>query len=230
MSTVLEIRNAIERLTSDERQSLSDWLLGWDEDTHQVREPAAAYKVATKLLSVEEYLEFEMASDVRHEYVYGVLYAMSGVSRQHHDIASNLFVALHGHLRGGPCRPYITDFKVRLEINNADILYYPDVMVACGTDGVDHDYFLSNPKLIVEVLSPSTEKIDRREKRLNYLQIRTLEEYVLVSQRKLEITSYRRSDQWSPQVIVGLESAMDFRSIGLSVPLAQIYEDVEIHA
>lgn len=177
------------------------------------------------LLSVEDYLKFETEGLVKHEYIGGRIHAMAGASEQHNLIALNIASALHGHLRGGPCRAHIADFKVRLEINREDILYYPDVMVSCVREGVEK-YYLRYPKLIVEVLSDSTETIDRREKLINYRQIPTLEEYVLVAQDKPEVTLLRRDDGWKPTLITALESPAEFRSIGLSLPLARIYEQV----
>ncbi|MSU49909.1 MAG: Uma2 family endonuclease [Opitutus sp.] len=177
------------------------------------------------LLSVEDYLMFEAESQVRHEYIGGRIHAMAGASEQHNLIAGNIHAAFHGHLRGGPCRAYIADFKVRLEINREDLFYYPDVMVSCVRDGLEK-YYLRHARLLVEVLSDSTEVIDRREKLINYPQISTLEEYVLVAQDKPEVTLLRRSEGWKPVVVSSLGGAVEFRSIQLSMPLAAIYERV----
>lgn len=119
----------------------------------------------------------------------------------------------------------MADFKVRLEINREDIFYYPDVMVACQRVGVEHDY-LRYPTLLVEVLSPSTENIDRREKLLNYPQISTVEEYVLVAQETREVTIHRRAEDWAPRLLTAPADVAEFRSIKLSLPLARIYEGV----
>jgi Uma2 family endonuclease len=120
----------------------------------------------------------------------------------------------------------MADFKVRLEINREDIFYYPDVMVACQRVGVEQ-YFLRYPTLVVEVLSPSTEMIDRREKMINYAQIPTLEEYVLVAQDAMEITLHRRSERWAPHVLTSAEALAEFRSIRLTLSLEQIYAGIE---
>jgi Uma2 family endonuclease len=119
----------------------------------------------------------------------------------------------------------MSDFKVRLEVNREDIFYYPDVRVACGRDGVER-YFLRQPALIVEVLSPSTENIDRREKLLNYPQIESLEDYVLVAQETREVTLHRRAEGWAPRVVTAADAVVELRSIGLTLPLARIYEGV----
>ena len=101
-------------------------------------------------------------------------------------------------------------------------------MVACGPHADIR--FCTNPRLIVEVLSPSTERTDRREKASNYRQIPSLEEYVLVTQRKAEVTICRRSDHWAPLILSSLEDTVEFRSIELSLPLGQIYEGVLAHS
>jgi Uma2 family endonuclease len=119
----------------------------------------------------------------------------------------------------------MVDFKVRLEINREDIFYYPDVMVACQRIGVEL-YYLRYPTLLVEVLSPSTENIDRREKLLNYPQISTVEEYALVAQDSREVTVHRRAEDWAPKILTGADAVAEFRSIKLSLPLARIYEGV----
>jgi Uma2 family endonuclease len=172
---------------------------------------------------VEEYLRLEERGRERHEYINGVVHAMSGASEPHNVISLNLAAAFHAHLRGGPCRAYIADFKVRLEINREDIFYYPDVMVACERAGVEK-YYLRYPTLVVEVLSPSTKTIDRREKLLNYPQIETVEEYVLVSQNEYGVTIHRRSEKWAPTCLDSPEAIADFRSINLRLPLSRIYE------
>jgi Uma2 family endonuclease len=128
--------------------------------------------------------------------------------------------------RGGSCRVYKSDFKLRLQIDQRNLFYYPDIMVACGREGVASHY-LHYPKLIVEVLSPSTQSIDRREKFLSYKQISTVEEYVLVAQDSEQIAIYRRAERWVPQVRTGSDSLATFQSIGLTLPLRRIYEGVQ---
>ena len=232
MNSLDDIKTAIQRLAVHDRQILQSWLVAsfsYDTDMlgDRVEEPAAAYGASAERqrLSVDEYLEFEANSEHRHEYIDGTVYAMSGVSENHELIAGNLFAAIHGHLRGGPCKPYKSDFKLRLRIEQKDLFYYPDVMVACGREGVTSHY-LHHPKLIVEVLSPSTESIDRREKFLTYQQIATLEEYALASQDTAQITIYRRAEKWAPRVHTDSDSFATLQSIGLSLALGQIYEGV----
>jgi Uma2 family endonuclease len=223
MSKLDDIKSAIQQLSAYEHSMLQSWLMLGG----RVAEPALAYgtPVEQRRLSVEEYLEFEERSEHRHEYIDGAIDAMSGVSENHDLITGNLFAAIHGHLRGGPCRPHTSDFKVRLKIDQRDLFYYPDVMVSCTREGVDTHY-LQYPKLVIEVLSPSTESIDRREKFLSYKQVATVEEYVLASQNTAQITIYRRAENWTPQVLSGLDAVAVFQSIDLSLALRLIYERV----
>jgi Uma2 family endonuclease len=230
VKNIEELQEAIRQLSSVGRETFADWLrdLIIDED-YRVAEPAAAYgaRVERDLMSIEEYLKFEEGTPIRHEFVAGEIFAMSGGSLEHELIAGNLFAAFHAHLRGSPCNSFMRNFKLHLEVNASKFFCYPDVMVACGPRADIR--FCTNPRLVVEVLSPSTEHTDRREKASNYRQIPALEEYVLVAQRMTEVTIYRRSEHWAPLILSSLEETAEFRSIELSLPLGQIYEGVVVH-
>ncbi|MFZ5593584.1 MAG: Uma2 family endonuclease [Pseudomonadota bacterium] len=179
--------------------------------------------VKTKLhpISVEEYLEGEQRSDIRHEYISGHVYAMVGATARHNLIASHLHVALGSHLRNGPCRIFQSDMKVRID----DIFYYPDLMVTCGNFDLAALY-LTNPVLIIEILSESTEHIDRREKRLAYQGIESLKEYVLAAQDKMEIEVYRRvPDGWEIERF-GKGDELHLEAVDLKIPLAEVYAGV----
>src|SRR5919198_5223972 len=130
--------------------------------------------VPVRRLTVEEYLDFENRSEVRHEYVDGFVFAMVGESKRHNRIIQNFTIALAAHLKGGPCEFYTQ--AVRLWVEPARAFYYPDVVVTCDpTD--DDEYRVERPVLAIEVLSPGTESTDRREKRLNYSKLDSLREY-----------------------------------------------------
>jgi len=177
-------------------------------------------------LSVADYLAGEEASQVRHEFIDGEIHAMSGASEAHNTIALNIAGALRPRLRGGPCRVYMADFKVRLEVARRDIFYYPDVVVSCHPSGIERQY-LRLPTLIVEVLSPATESIDRREKKMSYEQAATLEEYVIVAQERREVTVYRRAEGWRGETHPAANATVEFRSLKQSLTLTEIYEDVK---
>jgi Uma2 family endonuclease len=177
-------------------------------------------------ISVDEYLTGEQRSEVRHEYLGGDVYAMAGSSTDHNLISSNLLVALRSHLRGTPCQVFMVDVKVRLEVAGEDIFYYPDLMVAC--DPRDRDpYFKQFPKILIEVLSEATERTDRREKFLSYIQIPTLEEYVLVAQDRREVTVFRRGNQWRPEVQREAVGSFHLNSIDLTLPFDLAYEGLK---
>ena len=225
MNTLQDIQQAIDRLSPAERYSIATWILDSRDSGDHVAEPAPAYNTAPeiRLLSVEDYLELEMNATTRHEYVAGEIFAMCGVSTAHNLIALNVYSAFRNHLHGGPCKAFVSDVKVRLKIKMDEFFYYPDVMVACGHEGVEK-YFLRNPKVIIEVLSPSTEGTDRREKFMNYRRIPTLEEYILIAQDTPEVTLYSRCTEWKPTVLTALEAVGQIQSLGLSLPLAQVYD------
>jgi Uma2 family endonuclease len=225
VNPIQDIQQAIDRLSPAERHSIAMWILESRGPGDHVAEPALAYNTPPeiRLLSVEDYLEFEMNATTRHEYVAGEIFAMSGVSAAHNLIVGNVYSAFRNHLHGGPCRTFFTEFKVRLKIKMDEFFYYPDVMVACDREKVE-TYFLRNPKVIVEVLSPSTEGTDRREKFINYRRIPTLEEYILIAQDAAEVTIHRRSAEWKPTVLTALSAVGEIESIGLSLPLARVYD------
>ncbi len=180
-------------------------------------------------ISPEEYLEAEQWRDVKHEYVAGRTYAMVGTSGAHNLIAGNLYTALRAHLRGRSCRAFIADLKVKIE--PAHVFYYPDVVVSCDThDLAPAARVLSRPILIVEVLSPTTERTDREEKLHNYQKLESLQEYVLVAQNLAEVRVYRRTGpDWNVQSFAEGEQVR-LAAVDLTLPMAAVYEDVDFPA
>lgn len=145
-------------------------------------------------VSVDDYLAGERTANVRHEYVDGELFAMTGANRRHNAIAVNLTRLLANHLIDGPCRVATADMKVRPAIGTR--FYYPDLVVCCN-DAADEpdDHVETRPTFIIEILSASIEQSDRREKRIDYQSIESLQEYVLVAQDTREISVYRRDGE-----------------------------------
>jgi Uma2 family endonuclease len=174
-------------------------------------------------MTVDECLEFEEQSPIRHEYVNGSIYAVTDSSVAHARIAGELLSAVGGHLRGGPCEPFSVNLKLLIQTDTDEIFYYPDMVVACEREHWGPNY-VRNPKLVAEILSPSTHHIDLREKAMTYRRIASLEEYVVLAQDDHQVTVHRRAEKWRPQSYSGPQAKVEFRSIGLSVPLAQIYE------
>lgn len=174
-------------------------------------------------LSVEEYLEGERDAEVRHEYVAGQAYAMAGASARHNRIAGNIFTRLNVHLDGADCEPFMSDMKVRV---SPDLFYYPDVFVACDPPGGD-PYFRTEPRLVVEVLSPSTERADRREKLAAYRDCPSVQEYALVSQDGALVELHRRDGEgWRTDIFDAAEDRVTFDSVGLTLSLRDIYRNV----
>jgi Uma2 family endonuclease len=179
---------------------------------------------STNRISPEDYLEGEKFAEFRHEYADGYVYAMAGASDDHNRITGNLFAVIHSALRGKRCEPFSTDMKVKIPPTFADVFYYPDVMVVC--DPTDNSkYFRESPSIIFEVISPETERTDRREKAIAYRQIPTIEAYILVEQDRVAATVLLRADQgWRSELLEGPGSVLKLPGINVETPLERIYE------
>jgi Uma2 family endonuclease len=177
-------------------------------------------------VSVKDYLAGELRSEVRHEYVGGVVYAMAGASEEHNIIAGNLFAAFHAHVGDGPCRVFMADMKLHLSVAHDEVFYYPDLLVTCDSRDTDR-YAMRYPKVIIEVLSSETERTDRREKFFSYTSLETLEEYVLVAQNGREVTVFRRSNQWAPEALTKVDQNLELPSVQFAMPLSAIYRRVK---
>lgn len=176
------------------------------------------------LIGVEDYLAGEEAGERRHEYIDGQVYAMTGASRRHGLIVSNLVAALRPLVRGRGCQLFSNDMKVRLRIAGQDIFYYPDLLLSCDPDD-RATYYCTTPCVVIEVLSPATERIDRHEKRLSYLALPSLRDYLLVSQTRREVWHYRRSRDWDAETLTNGSLILDCCGIALSLDL--IYEEID---
>src|SRR5262245_24518725 len=185
--------------------------------------------------TVEEYLAFERASEERHEYLDGVIYAMAGESPDHGRICMHLGATLVSQLRGSDCEAISKDMKVRCGPYRAHtregLFAYPDLVVVCGAMQFHSQAqdVLINPKVIVEVLSPSTEAFDRGEKFHRYRRwLPTLTDYVLVGQGRPVIDHYHRAEDglWMLQTLEDLEARLALETIGCMVPLAEVYERI----
>lgn len=177
------------------------------------------------VVSVEEYLRGEPLSGVRHEYIGGQVFAMAGATQNHNAISGNFFGHLWSHLRGKSCRVFMSDMKARLMAFQQDVFYYPDVMVSCDERDTNAQ-FIKFPKLIIEVLSKSTQRVDRLEKFSHYVTIPTLEEYVLAEQSRLAITIFRRRTEWKPELFEDPQAHITLESVELKLPLKEFYENV----
>jgi Uma2 family endonuclease len=179
-------------------------------------------------ISEEEYLRGELISPIKHEYINGHVYAMAGASKNHERIAGNVFGEIRQFLKGSPCEPFGSDLKVKV----GSQFFYPDMMVVCDDPG-QNEYYTQSPVLIVEVLSRRTRRTDETTKRLAYLSIPSLLEYVLIEQDVVDVEVCRRSEGWvSSHYFMG--DTVPLESIGLSLPVEDIYarvvnEDVRLY-
>ena len=178
----------------------------------------------------EEYLAIDRAAEMRSEFLEGEMFAMSGGSMRHARLQGNIYFEIHNALRGSNCQPFGSDFRVR--VSPGRMYAYPDVLVVCGKPLLvdERQDILLNPTVIVEVLSPSTERYDRGVKSQYYRGIESLRDYVLVDQNQVRIEHYSRGDAnvWTLRDYQRQEEELRIDSIRISLPLARIYEGVEI--
>ena len=173
-----------------------------------------------------EYLVFERGSEIKHEYIDGEAFAMTGASRAHNLISVNVITSLRTQLRGKPCQVYPSDMRVKIE--GLRQYTYPDLSVACGTVQFTRDEpeSLLNPTLIVEILSPSTERYDRGKKFQIYRKLLSLQEYVLIAQDSPRIEIYRLQvdGTWTFSDVEGLDALIQLNSIGCILDLQEVYD------
>ena len=175
----------------------------------------------SRFISEEDYLAGEQVAGFKSEYIDGQIYAMTGGSINHNRLAVNLLRQIGNHLEGKPCQPYSSDIKVKI----GSKYFYPDVMVDCTPQQGD-SLFTQTPVIIVEVLSKSTRRMDETTKRLAYLQIPTLQEYVLIEQDIADIEVVRRSNGWQPEHYF-LGDEFTLHAIGLTLTVETVYDRVQ---
>jgi len=180
--------------------------------------------IATKM-TVQEYLEWEPQQDIRYEYVNGKIFAMTGGTIPHNDIALNFYTALRPHLRSRGCRVNVSD--VKLQVTPRSPYYYPDLIVSCDPQDLKAHKFIQYPRIIVEVLSPGTSARDRGEKLSDYLTMPSLQEYLLIDSEKISVERYSRGEgrmwlyyPYIPGDIITLSS------IEFECPIELLYENV----
>ncbi len=182
---------------------------------------------ALKQVSPEEYLRLEKAADTKSEYIDGQTYAMSGASIEHNRLATDTTVLLGVLLRDSKCNIYGSDLRIRVEGRRG--IFYPDLSVVCGDESVDPDDCLHNPVMLIEVLSNSTENYDRVKKWLLYQQISSLKIYMLISQDKLLVEIFERTNENSDWIYRNYSQRDDMIALDtlqIEVPVAEIYRRV----
>ncbi|MEH1796178.1 Uma2 family endonuclease [Nostoc sp.] len=181
-------------------------------------------------LTPETYLELEEKSNIKHEYIDGQVYAMAGTTDIYNTIALNLALLIRNHFRGSGCRVYFADIKAKLEKRNR--FYYPDIIVTCDSKDRETPTYKRFPKLIIEVLSESTEGFDRGDKFNDYQTIDSLEEYVLVNSKHQRFETFRRNEQglWVLQTYTPDDQIFELKSINLTATFTDLYDNVELEA
>lgn len=174
--------------------------------------------------SFRDYLDVEEISPVKHEYLAGEIFAMAGGTPEHAALSASVLLLLGEQLRGGPCRPYSSDLRVRIRATG--LATYPDAAVICGEVQKDPDSptHVVNPTVIVEVLSPGTEEYDRGEKREHYQQLESLRDYVLVAadRPRIEVFSRSESGVWTHRVN-GSGSNAEIPSVSCRIAVDELY-------
>lgn len=180
-------------------------------------------------LDAAGFLEWERRQPVKHEFVAGEVFAMTGATDAHVTVAGNLFALLRAHVRGTPCRVFMADMKLRVE--TADAFFYPDVFVTCAESDRQLAHYKTEPPLIVEVLSESTAAYDRGRKFACYRQLTSLREYVLIDPEALSVDVFRRGEHRHFVLYpFGPGERIELESISFATPIEALYEDVALDA
>jgi len=179
-------------------------------------------------LTIAEYLAIERRAEFKSEFYDGEMFAMAGASREHNTVNENLSVRIGGKLLDGPCRTYSRDQRVR--IARTGLYCYPDLVIVCGEPqyAEEDPDTLVNPRVVFEVLSPSTERYDRTTKYQHYQQLPSVQEYVLVAQDEPLCERYVRqpNGSWTHVQHVGLDATLELAAVPVAVPLADVYAGV----
>lgn len=180
------------------------------------------------VITPEQYLEIERKAEFKSEYISGQMFARQGASKEHVAIEINLIGEIRNRLRNSPCRAGSSNMRV--QVDYAGPYFYPDVIVYCK-DAIWLDKqsdTLTNPHVIFEVLSPSTEHYDRGEKAFHYRRIKSLTDLVFIEQRRVRIEHYHREgDGWLLTDITDIDNVLKLVSLGIELPINEIYRDVE---
>jgi len=175
-------------------------------------------------MTPQEYFAFEEKTPLKHEYLAGVVYAMVDATDRHNMIALNIAALLHAARPTG-CQVFVSDMKLKVQLMAGETYYYPDVLVSCAASDRE-PLFREQPILLVEVASPSTERIDHGEKLNAYRQIPALSEYVIVAQDQPEIEIYRRRNGWVREILRP-DEALVLEGIGITLSPSQVYRDID---
>ena len=185
---------------------------------------------AIKPISAEEYLAMEETAEEKHEYYQGEIFVMPGATINHNTIVTNILVEIGQFLKGKPCRVFPSDLKVHMDKNS--LFTYPDISIVCGglLTWNNRNDVITNPVVLIEVLSKSTENYDRGEKFKLYRDLPSLKAYILISSREYLVEKLTRQNEhtWTFTELKGMENHLRIESIGLDIDLKEIYRDVDM--
>ncbi len=179
------------------------------------------------LLSIDDYLAGEESSDVKHEYLGGIVHAMAGGSNRHNAIALDTLITLGNQLEGKKCRPFNSDTKIRITYDDHTRFYYPDAMVVCEPNA-ETSHFQDKPAVIIEVLSESTRRYDIFEKRDAYFTIPLLKVLLFVEQDRMAVSVHRREPdgRFGIEAYRGPDAVIPLPEISTKLRVADIYRGV----
>ena len=180
-------------------------------------------------LTETEYLRIERGAFEKSDFYRGEMFAMAGASRFHCTINTNIVGELHGRLQGTSCRQFANDMRVKNELTG--LFNYPDCLIVCEEPKYldRHEDVLLNPRVIIEIVSPSTESYDRGFKFQSYRRLPSCQEYIMVSQRAPLIERYVRQadDTWLLTIFEGLERVFSFSSVPIQIPMKALYQLID---
>ena len=185
--------------------------------------------VPKPIYNADQYLALEEDAEYRSQFYFGEIFALAGAGRRHNVAAGNVYALIHAQLRGRSCEIYQNDMRVRV---HPEFYTYPDIVIVCGEPQIEkkNGENLLNPTVLIEVLSPSTEKFDRGDKFRFYRLMPSLREYVLVSQDRVNVEHYFRQEDnsWLYTALNGEVDVLELPSVSCSVSLKDIYEKVDL--
>lgn len=181
-------------------------------------------------MSPTDFLDWERKQEYKHEYAGGQVFAMAGASINHNKICSNIIGRVWNHLQDKECSVYPSDLRIAVKSKNS--FFYPDATIICGEPEFDDDKIkdtVKNPSVIFEILSPATEDYDIGKKLFFYMQIESLQQYIIIDSRNvhLRITTKTDDGTWKIAELMGKEDLISIESIGVDIPLSDIYSGIK---
>ncbi len=219
------LQQAIRALTRYQREELAEWILNSGDFEPTIAQSRLRWGTSAErhTLTVEEFLAIEIDGGARHEYVGGEMFEMRPPLPRHELLVANLLGLLRKRALPDPATLIASNLGLRLRVDETDLFYRPDILIAGCVASEPTLPYVTAPRVVVEVFSPITEDIDRREKMLNYRRVATLEEYWLVAQRAPQVIVFRRDADWYPIELTELDAVVEARSLAVHMNLRDIY-------